>query len=146
VHAHVGLTRAWLQSGDLTNARREAERLTDAAVLVADLTLRALAWQTLAQVAIAESNWNDARQSIDQALVALKDLHSSLPAWQVHATAWDLYRRTGQVDLAAAHRASALAHVAALVESFPSGEPLRHVLLASRAVRRIREEELEVEP
>ena len=144
LHAHVGLTRAWLQSGHLTNARREADRLTEAACATADPNLQALAWETGAQVSIAESNLSDARQFIAYALVALKGTDTPTSAWRVHGTAWDLYRRTGQLDEAAAHRASARAHIAALVESFQSDEPLRHALLDAAAVRRIREEELEV--
>jgi DNA-binding winged helix-turn-helix (wHTH) protein/tetratricopeptide (TPR) repeat protein len=144
LHANVGLTRAWLQSGHLTNARREADRLTEGACATADPNLQALAWETRAQVAIAESNWSDATQTIDHALAALRGTDTPTCAWRVHGTAWDLHRRTGQRDVAAAHRARALGHIAALVESFQPGEPLRDALLDAAAVRRIREEELEV--
>jgi hypothetical protein len=58
----------------------------------------------------------------------------------VYGTAWNLYRRTGQPELAAAHGASARAHVAALAESFERDEPLRHALLSAPEVRRILEE------
>ncbi|HYS14482.1 MAG TPA: hypothetical protein VEN28_14320, partial [Burkholderiaceae bacterium] len=108
LHAHVGLTRAWLQSGHVTNARREADGLVEAACATADPNLQALAWDTRAQVAIAESNWNDARHSIGYALAALRSTDTPTSAWRVHGTAWDLHRRAGQRDVAAAHRASAL--------------------------------------
>ena len=145
LHAHVGLTRAWLQSRDLANARREADGLADAACATADPNLQALAWETRAQVAIAESNWSDARQSIDHALVALRSTDTPTSAWRVHGTAWELHRRTGRGDMAAAHRASARAHIASLAETFQPGEPLRDALLDAAAVRRVLEEELEVE-
>jgi tetratricopeptide (TPR) repeat protein len=144
VHARVGLTRAWLQSGHMTNARREADRLIDAAVATADSNLRALAWDARARVAMAESNWTDAGQFIDQALTALLAIDASQAAWQVHNTAARLYRRTGQPDRAAAHHTHAVAHVAALADSLPRGEPLRDALLHVPAVRRIHSEELEV--
>ena len=142
IHAHVGLARAWLQAGHLTNARREAGRLIEAALATADPNLQALAWETSAQVAIAEANWNDARDAIDRAFHALTSTDALASTWQIHRTAWDLDRETGRSDLAAAHRERALAHVAALAESLEPGEPLRDALLDAPAVRRIREEEL----
>jgi DNA-binding winged helix-turn-helix (wHTH) protein/tetratricopeptide (TPR) repeat protein len=145
LHAHVGLTRAWLQSGNLTSARQEAGRLVDAALATADPNLHALACETRAQVAIAESNWSDASQFIDRALVALKHPDTPTSTWQVHRTAWELHRRTGQLDLAAEHRARARGHIGALVESFQPGEPLRQAMLGAAAVRHICEEELEAE-
>jgi hypothetical protein len=100
--------------------------------------------ETGAQVSIAESNLSDARRFVGHALAALKGTETPMSAWRVHGTAWDLYRRTGQLDEAAAHRASARAHVAALAGSFQSDEPLRQALLDAAAVRRIHEEGLEV--
>lgn len=97
-----------------------------------------------AQVSIAESSLRDAKPSIAHALAALRGTDTPTSAWRVHGTAWDLCRRTGQLDEAAGHRASARAHIAALAESFQPDEHLRHALLDAAAVRRIREEELEV--
>ena len=141
MHAHVGLTRAWLQSGNLANARREAARLIEAALATADPALQTLAWETSAQVAIAESNWDDATQSIDRALAALKRTETPTSAWRVHASASELHQKTGQHDSAAAHHASARAHIAALAASFEPDEPLRRALLNAPAVRRISEEQ-----
>jgi len=140
VHAHLGLIRAWLQSGHLLNARTEASQLNDTALATADPNLHALAWEARGHVAIAESNWNDARQCIDHALAALKG-NETIGAWQVHRTAWDLHRRTGHQDLASVHRDKALAQISALAASFDPGEPLRDALLDAPAVRRIRQEE-----
>jgi tetratricopeptide (TPR) repeat protein len=140
IHAHIGATRACLQSGHVTHARREADRLIEAALATADPNLHALAWETSTQVAIAASNWSDARRYIDQALSALKDSDPPLCAWRVYGTAWNLHRRTGQPESAAAYGASARGHVAALADSLERGEPLRHALLSAPEVRRILEE------
>jgi len=138
IHAHVGVTRAWLQSGQTANARVEADRVTEAALSTADPNLQALAWDTRARVAIAEANWSDAEQSIDNALAALTrfDMPST---WRVHGTAWDLYRKTGRDDTAAAHRAHARTHIFALANSFDADEPLRQAFLSAASVRRIRD-------
>jgi DNA-binding winged helix-turn-helix (wHTH) protein/tetratricopeptide (TPR) repeat protein len=145
MHAHVGLTRAWLQSRQMANARMEACRLTEAALSTADPNLQALAWETSAQVATAETNWREARQSIDNALAALSRLDVPTFAWRVHGTAWDLYRKMGQTETAAAHRARARMHIAALANSFERDEPLRQIFLGAASVRRIHEEALEME-
>src|SRR5262249_1897362 len=142
--AHVGLTRAWLQAGDMTQAHREANRLIEAALAAADPNLLALAWDAPAQVAMAESDWTDARQSIDEALTALQGIETARVAWLVHGTASDLHRRTGHTETALAHRGQARDHVAALVSSFPPGDVLREVFLSAPTVRRIYEEELEL--
>jgi hypothetical protein len=97
-----------------------------------------------AHVAMAESDEHDAAQCLDRAFAALTRFETPISTWRVHGAAWDLYRRTAQFELAAAHRASARVHVAALADSFPPDEPLRDVLLSAPAIRRIREEEVEM--
>ena len=141
IHAHVGLTRAWLQSGKLENARPEAARLIESALQTADPNLQTLAWETAAQVAIAESNWNDAAQFIDRALALLNRTETPTSAWRVHATASDLLQKTGQRESAAAHHARARAHIVTLAESLEPDDPLRRALLSAPAVRCINEEE-----
>jgi hypothetical protein len=143
MHAHVGLTRTWLESRQMTNARIEASRLTAAALSTDDPNLQALAWETRAQVAIAETNWGDASQSIDRALAALSRLDVPTCAWRVHGTAAGLYRKIGQPETAAAHQALARTHIATLVGSFARDEPLRQTFLDAASVRRICEEALE---
>ena len=139
VHAHVGLTRAWLQSRQVANARVEVNRLIQAAHATADPNLHALAWETSAQVAMAEMNWSDASQSIDKAVAVLSRFDVPTYAWRVHGTASDLYRTTGQPETAAAHRAFAREHINTLVNSFERDEPLRNIFLSSTPVRRIHE-------
>ncbi|HEX2452438.1 MAG TPA: AAA family ATPase [Vicinamibacterales bacterium] len=146
VHAHVGATRAALQAGDVERAAIDASELTRVALSTDDPNLHALAWEARAQVAMAESEQHDAAQYLDRAFAALTRFDAPISTWRVHAAAWDLYRRTAQLELAATHRASACVHVTALAESFPPGEPLRDVLLSAPAVRRLREDEVEVGP
>ena len=138
MHAHVGLTRAWLQSGQTANARVEADRVTEAALSTADPNLQALAWEARARVAIAEANWSDAEQSIDNALAVLTRFDMPTSTWRVHGTAWDLHRKTGRDDTAATHRARARTHISALAHSFDADEPLRQAFLNAASVRRIR--------
>jgi DNA-binding winged helix-turn-helix (wHTH) protein/tetratricopeptide (TPR) repeat protein len=145
MHAHVGLVRAWLHAGQIANARIEADRLTEAALGIADPNLQALAWDARAHVAMAESNWADAREWIDRAFTALARFDVPISAWRVHATASELYRKLGHFEEAATERERARAHIAALVESFAPDEPLRFAMRGAESVRRIYEDALEME-
>src|SRR5262249_51999828 len=137
IHAGIGLARAWLQSGHTPDARVEADGATEAALATADPNLQALAWETKARVAIAARDWSLAERSIESALAVVTRSEAPTSTWQVHGTAWDLYRKTGRGETAAAHRARARTHIAALVDSFEPGDPLRHGLLQAASVRRI---------
>jgi tetratricopeptide (TPR) repeat protein len=145
LHAHVGLTRACLQSGDLTNARVEANRLREAALTTADPNLHALAWDMSAQIAIAETNWEHAKECVNHALGALARFDVPTCAWRVHGTAWDLYRKTGEPEEAAVHRTRARERILALVNSFEPHEPLQHALLSAQSVRLICEETVAID-
>ena len=145
MHAHVGLVRAWLHSGEIANARVEADRVTETARGIDDPNLQALAWEASAQVAIAESHWTDARQGIDRAFAAVARFGVPISAWRVHATASELYRKLGQSEEAALQRERALAHIAALAESFAPEEPLRLAMLGAASIRRVCEDVLELE-
>ena len=57
--------------------------------------------------------------------------------WQVHATAWSLYQRLHQHDLAEAHRERAEACILAIADSFAPEEPLRAIFLDAAPVREI---------
>ena len=145
VHALVGATRVWLQAGDLARARSAAGYLTRAALATADPNLRALAWETTAQVAIAGTDWPSAEHAIETALEELTRRDTPMSAWQIHATASDLYRRTGRREASAAHHVRALEHLEALVHSFEPDEPLRQALVDAAPVRRLRQEWIEME-
>ena len=144
VHALAGATRACLQAGDLARARLEASDLTRAALATADPNLRALAWETTAQVAIAEADWSGAERAIDAALQELARPDVAMSAWQVHATASELYRRTRRRDASAAHHDLALEHLETLADSFEPDEPIRQALLDAAPVRRLRQELIEM--
>src|SRR5262249_53164877 len=102
------------------------------------------AWETTAQVAMAEMNWADAEHAIDNAFRAVGRSDVPTSAWQVHATASDLYRKTRRRETATAHHMQALRHVETLVDSFDRAEPLRQALLDAASVRRLREQSIEM--
>jgi DNA-binding winged helix-turn-helix (wHTH) protein/tetratricopeptide (TPR) repeat protein len=134
VHAHLGSTRAWLHAGNLAQARSEVGQLRRAALATADPNLHVLAWEATAQVAIAEMHWADAEESVANALRELARSPVPISAWRVHATAADLYRKTGRIDAASVHHVRALEHLATLVNSFEPDEPIRQALVVAASV------------
>ena len=135
--ARLGSSRVWLESGNLANARREAEASLQSALATADPYLHALAWEMKGRIAIAERDWDAACQSVGRALAVLEEFEVPMAAWLVHATAWDLHSRAKDDERAETHRACAEAHVLTIANSFAPDEPLRQSFLAAAPVRRI---------
>ena len=137
MHAYLGLARTWLQSGNIANARTEANRLLEDALSTADPNLQALAWEMKTRVAIAEKDWARAGESIQSALAVLEEHAVPVSAWRVHAAAWEFHRLQNNDESAERHRARAEAEIRALALSFPEQEPLRSIFLAADPIRQI---------
>ena len=135
--ARLGLSHAWLESGDLANARSEAAVCLESALSTANPYLRALAWEMRSRVAIAERDWNGARDYVGQALAILEEFEVPVAAWRVQATAWDLCLHADDDKAAETHRARAEANILNIANSFASDEPLRQSFLAAAPIRRI---------
>ena len=135
--AELGLARAWLGSGNLTNARVEANHLLEGALSAADPRLQTLAWEMQTRVAIAENDLTGAEESVRAALAVLEKHALPISAWRVHAAASEVFRLQKNKDLAERHRAQAEAGIHALAETFPKSEPLRATFLAAGPVGRI---------
>jgi len=133
----LGLARAWLESGNIANARREADCFLQTALSTADPNMQALAWEMKTRVAIAEKDWTLAGESIQAALAVLEEREVPMCAWCVHATAWEFYRLQKNDESAERHRAQAEIGIHTLARSFPEQEPLRAIFLAADPVRRI---------
>jgi hypothetical protein len=89
--AQLGLSNVWLLSGNVLNARLEADLFLESALSTADPHLQALAWEIETRVAMAEQDWMGAREYVQQALAIVEKFEVLVAAWQVHATAWQLY-------------------------------------------------------
>ena len=60
-----------------------------------------------------------------------------LAAWRVHATAAELYERTGHSDAVVHHHDLSRVTILQLAQSLPVEEPLRHTFLAVLAVAKV---------
>ena len=135
--AQLGLTDAWLASGNLSNAREACDLFAASGLAAPDPHLRALAWDAKARVAMASQSWEEAREHIDRAVSALEGFAVPMAAWQVHATAREWHVHAGDDRTAETHRAASERHLLAVVDSFAADEPLRASLLAAAPVRRL---------
>ena len=137
MQAQLGMSSAWLETGNLANARHEADRFLESALSTDGPNLQALAWEMKARIAIAARAWIEAEPFVLQALEVLQRFEVPIASWQVHATAWDVYRQLRQEDKAEQHRSTADTVIRAIASSFASDEPLREMFLKAHRVRRV---------
>jgi len=135
--AQLDLSNAWLLSGNILNARIEADSFLESALSTADPHLQALAWDLKARVAMAENDWTAAQECIQQALAIIDKFEILVAAWQVHATAWQLYRHAKEHQKAERHRERAERCILKIANSFAPDEPLRATFLSAATVSRV---------
>jgi DNA-binding winged helix-turn-helix (wHTH) protein/tetratricopeptide (TPR) repeat protein len=135
--AQLGLSNAWLASGNIAEARHVADTFLAAALATADPSTQALAWEMKARVAMAEKDLAGAEDCVGNAQTILQKFEIPNAAWRVHATAWQLYRRAKNGGVAEANRARAQACILKIANSFAEDEPLRETFLSARPVARI---------
>jgi DNA-binding winged helix-turn-helix (wHTH) protein/tetratricopeptide (TPR) repeat protein len=131
------LTELWLAKGDLKRARAEAERFLQLALATAERTWQALAWEANSRIAIAEVNLEGARDCIAKALSTMEGFEVPLAAWRVHATAAELFARSGDNDPVEHHRELSRATIMKLANSLGPEEPLRTTFLSAPSVRKV---------
>ena len=135
--AQLGVSEAWLQSGNLEKASFEADGFLHAALETADPHLQALAWDMQTRVAIANEDWGRAEDCVHKGLEIVDRFEVPVAGWQVHATAWRLYQSRQQYAEAESHRERAQADIFKIADSFPKGEPLRESFLSAAPIARI---------
>jgi len=74
------------------------------ALSTVDPYLQALAWDLKTRVAIADSDLQGARESLQQALAIADKFETLVAAWQVYGTAWQLYQRVKEYKTAETNR------------------------------------------
>jgi len=135
--AQLGISEAWLQSGNIEKASYEADCFLQSALETADPHLQALAWEIQTRVAIAKENWGRADGCIHQALEIVHRFEVPVAGWQVHATAWRLHQTKQQYAQADSHREHSLAYITKIADSFPKEEPLRESFLSAPPIATI---------
>ncbi|MGH8609828.1 MAG: hypothetical protein ACREX9_21200, partial [Gammaproteobacteria bacterium] len=151
---YQGLVDYWLAQGDLGQAREMATKLCALAALSPERTYLALGHRLLAEIAIAQKQWDQAEEEVAQAVPAMNGpptpsavWHdygiapaecsspidgSALPlaAWRVHATAAKLCERQGRQSEAEVFRQQSRLVIQQLADSLDASDPLRESLIA----------------
>jgi len=140
LHAELGATEAFLNAGDVANARRQADGFLQSALSTAEPNMQAHAWDVKSRTARAAKDFDSATECIHNALAILDRFEIPLAGWQVHRTAWNLYAALGDREKADRHRARAQGLIMSVADSFEPGEPLRESFLAAPPIRRIFEQ------
>jgi DNA-binding winged helix-turn-helix (wHTH) protein len=127
----------WLSRGELERAREEGELMAADAGATAERTWQALAWDMNARIALAGDEPRRARDLIERGLAAVEGVEAPVAAWQVHATAAEVFEALGETDRAHAHWESSREIVLRLAASLDTYEAPRRAFLASPAVARV---------
>jgi DNA-binding winged helix-turn-helix (wHTH) protein/tetratricopeptide (TPR) repeat protein len=138
--AQLELIHVLLRSGDVVKARAEGDRCFDSMFSTGDPQMLSLAWETKAQLALAQNDLVSARDCAQQAITIVDEFEIPVAGWQVFATARQVYQQAKELKIAEAHRKRAEACILKIANSFAPEEPLRATFLAAAPVRRILEE------
>ena len=133
--AQHGLSNAWLEAGDLSNARKEADGFLQSVLSTADPYLHVLGWEMSARVAIKREEWTNAEERIREALEVLHDFEVPLAAWRLHSTASEFCRKTKKTEAAEEHRVRARTAILTIANSFQPEEQLRKVFLSASPIQ-----------
>ena len=131
------LTGLWLAKGERGRAREEAKQLVMNAGATAERTWHALAWDLSAKIALAGDEPRQARELIERGLAAIAEVEAPVAAWQVYATAAEVFEALGEVGRASSHRKSSRDTVLRLAASLDTYEGSRLTFLTSPAVARV---------
>jgi DNA-binding winged helix-turn-helix (wHTH) protein len=131
------LAGLWLSRGELERARKEGTLLVANASATAERTWQALAWDVNARIALAGDDPRQARDLIERGLAAIDGIEAPVAAWQVHATAADVFETLGETGSAHSHRKSSRDTVLRLAASLDTYEASRRTFLTSPAVARV---------
>lgn len=138
--ARLESIRVLLLSEQFLEARAAADGCLDSMLCIADPQMLAFAWEVKARLALAENNVAGAREAIERALAIVDKFEILVAAWQVFATARQVYQQAKEPKIAETHRQRAEACIMKIANSFAPEEPLRATFLAAAPVRRILEE------
>ncbi len=131
MNSEAGLVSAYLEVGDLEQARTAADLFLGDALTTADPALRAQAWDAMARVAARKSDHQRALECMEQALAAVQDHDLPSVSWRLHATAARVYLQLRDFEKCEQHCLRASAGLHRTAASFGQNDPLRGTLLSA---------------
>jgi tetratricopeptide (TPR) repeat protein len=134
---HQGLSEYWLAQEKFDQARQEAERVCEFAAPPGERTYLALGHRTLAEIALAGRDWDQAEAELKQALGALEGSEAPLAEWRVYATVAQFCQQRGHKAEAKRYWTRSAATINHLAESLVEAKELRASLLSHPQVKTI---------
>jgi tetratricopeptide (TPR) repeat protein len=131
------LAGLWLSTGELDRAREEGKLLITNACATEERTWQALAWDVNARIALAGGDPRRAGDLVERGLAAIDGVEAPVAAWQVHATAAEVFEEFGETGSAHSHRKSSRDTVLLLAASLEPYPASRQTFLGSPAVARV---------
>jgi DNA-binding winged helix-turn-helix (wHTH) protein/tetratricopeptide (TPR) repeat protein len=132
-----GLSEYWLAQEKFNQARQEAERVCELAAPPGERTYLALGHRTLAEIAVAGRDWDQAEAELKQALGALEGSEAPLAEWRVYATVAQFRQQRGHKAEAKRYWTRSAATINRLAESLVEAKELRASLLNHPQVKTI---------
>jgi tetratricopeptide (TPR) repeat protein len=137
LQSRLALTEIWLARGNRAKAQSAVAELLSGTLCIAEPTLRARALETAARVAMLSGNTEKASRYVAESLLILEQYQAPLAAWQVHATARDVYLRAGVGEAAANHWTRAQQSARVVADSLSVDPTLRSAFLAAGRIRQL---------
>jgi hypothetical protein len=131
------LADLWLARGELGRARQEGRLMLVGASATAERTWQGLAWDVNARIALAGDDPRQARDFIEGGLAAIDGVEAPVAAWQIHATAGEVFEALGETGSAHSHWKSSRDIVLRLAASLETYEASRRTFLTSPRVTRV---------
>jgi DNA-binding winged helix-turn-helix (wHTH) protein/tetratricopeptide (TPR) repeat protein len=122
---HLGLGLYWLEQGNFAEARHQAQLTYQLASQSGEVTYLALGKQTLAEIAMAEQNHEQAEAELAQAFDVVKRSEAPFAEWQVWQTAARLHSAKGEHVEATRNWERSLTILNRMADSLGHDEPLR---------------------
>jgi DNA-binding winged helix-turn-helix (wHTH) protein len=126
----------WLAAGDLDQAQQAAERLHEITAIAPDRPFLALSHSSMARVAMAAGNLQEAGVQLSQAISIVQDAQLPLAAWRVYAVAANFYESIGEVEKAVDFRFRSDQVKSSLISSLEQSNPLRSAMSVAHAAGR----------
>jgi DNA-binding winged helix-turn-helix (wHTH) protein/tetratricopeptide (TPR) repeat protein len=123
----------WLAAGDFDQARQAAARLHEITAEAPDRPFLALSHSSMARVAMAAGNTQEAKVQLSQAISIVRHAQFPLAAWRVYATAANFYDGVGEVEKAIKCRYRSGEVVRLLANSLQQSDPVRSAIFLARA-------------
>lgn len=133
----LGWSEYWLTQQDYPRVRQEAERLCELAAQPGERTYLALGHRLLAEVALAQRNWEGAETALTRAFAVLDGAEAPLAAWRVYATAARIAEQRRRKAQARTYWECSRGVLLCLADSLERNDLLPQVFLAQPVVRAI---------